>query len=214
MDPHKMMFFDIETAANEKMIPFLPEVTAPGNYKDPVKIASYILNKREKDESGMPLDIDFARIRAFSWAMGINSIPTVILADNEEDERVILGRAWANIRSVTDIAGWNIRGFDLPILLRRAWALGVDIQDPIDFSRYGSNGVHDFMEIFYHGGNVPGPRARPLKFVAWLYGIDNPLPELNGSMVKDMDSRTLIEYAANDVVMVQKLARRLKGWYW
>jgi DNA polymerase elongation subunit (family B) len=214
MNPDTTMFFDIETAANEKMVPYLQEPTAPGNYKDPEKIARYIADKQAKAKEEMPLDIDFARIRAFSWAMGINSIPTVILADNEEDERVILGRAWTNIGLVTDIAGWNIRGFDLPILLRRAWALGVEIQRPIDFSRYGSNGVHDFMDIFYHGGNVPGPRARSLKYVSWMYGVDNPLPELNGSMVKDMDSRTLIEYAANDVILVQKLASRLKGWYW
>ena len=52
-----------------------------------------------------------------------------------------------------------------------------------------------------------------MKWVSKRYGIDNPLPELDGSKVADMDRETLRKYAANDVHLVIELYRRMCGVY-
>jgi len=56
-------------------------------------------------------------------------------------------------------------------------------------------------------------QAKGLKWVCKRYGIDNPLPDLDGSMVQDMDIETLRAYAANDVKLVQALYKKMSGVY-
>lgn len=64
------------------------------------------------------------------------------------------------------------------------------------------------MGILYNWGPAKG-----LKWVCQRYGIENPLPELNGSQVAHMDRETLRQYAANDVLLVVELYKRMSGVY-
>jgi hypothetical protein len=54
---------------------------------------------------------------------------------------------------------------------------------------------------------------KSLKFVAERYGLDNPLPELEGSQVENMDAETLKLYVENDVSLVYQLYQKMNGIY-
>ena len=53
-----LLFFDIETAVNPDALAFLPEPTAPANYKDAEKIALYVSEKKAEQVLQAPLDAD------------------------------------------------------------------------------------------------------------------------------------------------------------
>lgn len=205
---------DIETIPNLEMTDFMPTPKAPKNYKDPDKIAAYVQDKEQEQVAGMALDIDFAKISAVGLAFGIEGDPISYLVRDVLDEMEILEFVWTLISNTRGpVIGWNVRGFDLPILKRRAWVLDVPVNIGFEISRY-SKDIVDLMQLLYHEGYGPGPRARSLKVVYPMYVGENPLPELDGSQVDDMGDETLRAYVENDVVMTQQLAQITEGWYW
>jgi len=64
------------------------------------------------------------------------------------------------------------------------------------------------MGILYNWGN-----ARGLKWVCKRYEIPNPLPDLDGSQVANMDRDTLRKYAGNDLALLIELYKRMCGVY-
>lgn len=47
-----------------------------------------------------------------------------------------------------------------------------------------------------------------------MYGIENILPDVDGSQVAEMDDNTLAWYCASDVMMTAELGRRTYHYYW
>jgi hypothetical protein len=45
------------------------------------------------------------------------------------------------------------------------------------------------------------------------YGIDNPLPDLDGSMFAEMDAETKRKYSGNDIHLTIGLLKRMAGIY-
>jgi len=75
-------------------------------------------------------------------------------------------------------------------------------------AKYQTEPVVDLMGILYNWGN-----ARSLKWVCKRYGIQNPLPDLDGSQVANMDRDTLRKYAGNDLALLIELYKRMCGVY-
>jgi hypothetical protein len=84
----------------------------------------------------------------------------------------------------------------------------------VDLRRYVTYQIVDLMELLYGQGYFPGPKARSLKAVAAMYGIENKFPGVEGDQVGEMDDTLLEAYCANDVRMTLELARRTQGYYW
>jgi hypothetical protein len=205
------LFFDIETAVNLDALPFLPEPTAPGNYKDAEKIAQYVVDKKAEQVAQAPLDGDLGRIVAIALQCGLeNATQTQLVGDTETPNEVeILKWFWASFAQMEGRAcGYNILGFDLPYLLRRSFDLRVPVPIQPRLAKYQIEPVTDLMGILYNWGT-----ARGLKWVCKRYGIENPLPDLDGSQVATMDRDTLRKYAANDVYLVIELYKRMCGVY-
>lgn len=207
------LVLDIETVANEELVDLLPEVEAPSNYKKPESIKRYKEQKRKEQIEKMPLDIDFAKLRAVGLAWGLDSDPVAYIVNNEKDECEILKLLWKLINSGKKIIGYNIAGFDLPIILRRSWVLGIRPEIVHDFSR-NSPKVVDLMQLLYHKGYAPGPRFRSLDDVLKIYGIPNPLPDVDGSQVADMTDEEVQRYVIADVEKTQELAKMTRRVYW
>ena len=212
-----ILFFDIETESN------------------PFAMAEHARKLKKPIKAGA-LDVDFAQIKSISLAYGsdepktrvVGSVDTVIGRTSEEGilvrevkftEREVLTRFWVQVERANRLAGFNILGFDLPILIRRSWILGVEpTVPPIKCSPYNKN-LLDFMRIVYYGGYGPGPRWRGLKFFCSRYadlGL-SPRPELDdlsGDQVAEMDEEQLRAYNNYDVERVQEIARSTHGWYW
>lgn len=87
-------------------------------------------------------------------------------------------------------------------------ALGVVQKYKPFLAKYRTEPMRDLMGILYNWG-----QARSLKWVCQRYGIDNPLSELDGSKVAEMDGETLRKYVENDVRLVYELHEKMKGVY-
>jgi hypothetical protein len=74
--------------------------------------------------------------------------------------------------------------------------------------KYSEYPTIDLMGILYGWGPAKG-----LKFVCKRYGIENPLPELNGSLVDGMEPETLRAYCGNDVELTLRLYQKMCGVY-
>lgn len=198
-----ILFFDIETTGDPDAIEFV-EVKAPANYKDPDKIAAYISEAKLDAYDKMALDPDYGKVLCIAYKEGDDQ--TEVLFD---DEKKMLNTFWQLYgEHMQRVCGYNIIGFDLPFLLRRSFALGITIPAMPPMAKYRVEPTIDLMGILYNWQNY-----KSLKFVCKRYGIKNPLPELNGSMVNDMDNDTLLKYAKNDVDMTYALYNKMSGIY-
>ncbi len=210
------LIFDIETAARAEAEAFLPEPSAPANYKDVDKIAAYIAERRAEQLSKAALDPDLGQIIAVAYKLhpcpaGEDRSTAVLVGDDGATEADLLALLW---RQIGEVKGWtigyNILGFDLPYILRRSMALGVRPTIIPQMARYRTEPVRDLMAILYNWTST----TKSLKTVVKMYGIPNPLPDLDGSQVMMMDPKTLRRYVANDVSLVAALYDRMDGYYW
>jgi uncharacterized protein YprB with RNaseH-like and TPR domain len=213
-----VMFFDIETEPSREMLEsFMPEFSAPSNYKDPEKIQRYITEKKEGFAETAPLDLDFARIKAIGIATG-NDVPAGHVADETESwsEEGLLNWFWQCARDVQVFAGYNIVGFDIPIIMRRSFALGIRPTRPLFGLKPWDKLTLDLMRAFYHDGYGPGVKYRGLKWICQAYEIETEwdVDEVDGSMVQQLTSEELRAYVVSDVAKTRALAVKMYGHYW
>jgi hypothetical protein len=203
-----ILFFDIETEVNPDAVDFIQVPSAPSNYKDPDKIAAYIAEKKAESLNTAALDADYGKIISISMTEDINAgITTIDLTTGKEV--ALINYFWERYAACKGIScGYNIIGFDLPYLMRRSFALGIKVPIVPFMAKYRTEPTIDLMGILYNWGPAKG-----LKWVCKRYGIDNPLPDLDGSQVKDMDAETLRAYSANDVHLVVELYKKMQGVY-
>jgi DNA polymerase elongation subunit (family B) len=206
----EMLFFDIETRANPQTINFMEKPNAPSNYKDPEKIQAYVDKKMEEQIEKAALDADFGQIVAIGVKEDDGEIMSwVANSSRVGDEKDALIWFWQKLKMHTGYCcGYNIINFDLPYLMRRSFDLGIEIPFLPDLRRYSTQPTLDLMMVLYNWSGY-----KSLKFVAERYGLDNPLPELEGSQVENMDAETLKLYVENDVSLVYQLYQKMNGIY-
>ena len=214
-----MILFDIETRGNQEALQFLPEVQAPGNYKDPEKIEAYIARKREEQINNAALDPDLGKIVAIGWMdvkakelepVLVDKIEPVswLIADYENEEGLIKA-FWKLLKEHNGYCvGYNLLNFDLPYLVRRSFALDIKLPIYPIMARYRTQPVLDLMQVLYNWG---APKS--LKWVAERYGFIVPMPDVDGSMVADMDEDTLRKYVESDIVVTYQLYKKMEGIY-
>lgn len=212
MNHKEILFFDIETEINSDALPFIPEPTAPSNYKDAEKIAAYIAEKKEEQLNTAALDADLGKVTAISLRHGVEGETKVyLIGDPEaEDEKTMLSTFWAHFSFASGLScGFNIIGFDFPYLMRRSMDLGVKLLNAPPFlAKYRTEPTTDLMGILFNWGPSKG-----LKWTCRRYGIDNPLPDLDGSMYAAMDEKTKRMYSGNDIHLTVGLYKRMAGIY-
>jgi DNA polymerase elongation subunit (family B) len=229
------LIFDIETQANPENLALMPEpiVTAPANYKDPVKIEEYIKIETEKKKAELiekaALDPDYGRVLSIGYATScegpitVHAVGEVYFAeqtiDAETCEPVIVEYVYTEkdlIRGFWDVfarccgacIGFNILGFDLPYLMARSMYLGVRVPYQPALAKFRCEPVTDLYAIRYNWG--PG---KGLKVVCKLLGIENDCPDIDGSKVKDLTPEQLREYQASDVKLTIALFQKMNGVY-
>jgi predicted PolB exonuclease-like 3'-5' exonuclease len=151
---------DIETIPNPDAIPFLSEVEAPKNLKDPAKIAAAIAERKVSQIAEMALDALTGRVCCYAMVGqdGGEIMRYVEVLGGEvgdESERKM-------VQSIMRVLGgeecrlvtWNGIGFDLPFIYKRAMILGVD---PAHFGapplsawtkRYAAEKHYDLMQLW------------------------------------------------------------------
>src|SRR5687767_7784147 len=117
--------FDCEAVAIDGASTYLEPVEAPANYKDPLKIAAYQEEERAKQLGRCALDPDLARIVALGTYCGGVETVRVLLTESQEAHALL--DFWEQVRPYPfpRLIGYNVIGYDLPLMMRRSLYLGV-----------------------------------------------------------------------------------------
>lgn len=148
-----MIVFDIETGPlpTAELEDRIPKFEAPSNYKDADKIAAYITQKRLDWIADAALDATTGQILAIG-VLNTTTGEIRVLAGGERDIlSAFVGIVMHVGGSGIPLVGWNIFGFDLPFIVRRAWILGVPLPQWIRIGRYWDRCFVDLMESWALG---------------------------------------------------------------
>ena len=239
------LYFDIETIPNQsesalKQIQAEIEkekekIAAPGNYKDPEKIAEFLNLKRcELDRQAdanwrkTALDGGSGHIAAICWAINDGEVIGHRLSWPVVNEREVIveffdsvtnaigrsGGDFGRVRSSPRVVGHNVAGFDLTFVWKRCVVLGIRPPDwmPINPKPWADN-VYDTMLQWSGAG-----RYISMDKLCALMGIPGKGSELggeeiDGSKVWDFVLAGRIadveRYCAADVERTRELHRRM-----
>lgn len=142
---------------------------------------------------------------------------------SDDDERVILKWLFSIISDKKVIhkhfCGHNIIDFDIPYIVRRAIALGVEVPDELNFHGKKpwelSDVLIDTMVIWSCGSRYLGSKS--LESVCHALRLPSPKRDMNGKLVRDAwyggerKYKKIINYCNGDVVTAAKVLLRVQG---
>ena len=140
----KPVIIDIETGGRTDAANYLPEITAPSNYKDAAKIEAYIMEKRASQLESAALSAETGRVLCVGIlreGMGPQFI-------HDDDEKQLLHKTWHELETHggnEQFVTFCGHRFDFPFIARRSIALGVPV--PLWFPRDGRFPRHAFCDL-------------------------------------------------------------------
>ena len=156
---------------------------------------------------------EFCKIVAVGWALGEEEVRGETIGHSDNEEKALLLCLWDFVAKAGPIVGFNVLGFDLPVLFVRSILLGVNPSRLINTSPWSNRDVVDLMPARF-GRSVP--QGFGLKRLAKLYGIPIPAGELDGSQVERLyqeDRPKLAEYVRSDVWVAREVFRKWSGFF-
>lgn len=208
----RYLILDIETGSIQNAGDYIEPATAPSNYVDKDKIAAYVQKAEAVELSKAALDPDLARVVALGCCDAATGAIDVKLAKDEQEEAVLLSDLWRNIRNLhemnTMLVGYNILGFDLPVLFRRSIYLNVKAPN-IQIDRFKHPSVIDLQSILSYDGKM---KWRSLSFYASRFGLTHD-GSITGAEIPGLVAAGEWEKVAShvraDVGTTTALARRM-----
>jgi len=128
-----VIIFDIETEAHPDARRYV-KAKAPANYKDPTKIAEFVAAKTREEIEHAALDPDLCTVRAIGVlpiapadpALTFIPDPVVMIVGDGWTEPEMIRNFWELLWAHRgECVGYNILGFDFPVLLHRSMELGI-----------------------------------------------------------------------------------------
>lgn len=201
-------FFDLESAPlpADKLVAAMPTFEAPGNFKDPIKIAANIEEQRKTWLERAALDATTGQVLCVGF---LTSNGFSFIGDGES-EFYVLNEFW-NICGMSlgseGMSGFNIFSFDLPFLIRRSWILGIKPPSQLRKGRYWHPDFTDIMELWTCGNRE---QRISLDTLAKSLGVGAK----NGSgadfaALWASDRPKAIEYLRNDLTLTKLCYERL-----
>lgn len=146
---NKCLALDLETRKDERSDDYVnkyKKFEAPGNYRNPAAIESYIAKAKEKEIAKSALYVPTNRI----WVACVHDVQAECIHHYaSSSEREVIGQLFDDLNSKWQehvIFGFNTRSFDFPVLT--AAALRCDVPLPIHFRKTGL--LSDILDDFYH----------------------------------------------------------------
>jgi hypothetical protein len=158
----------------------------------------------------MSITPEMCQIAAIGWAIGGGEIESKVVGVGGQTEVGILEHFWAFVRDSGPVVGFNICGFDLPVIFVRSMLLGVPASRIIDLSPYRNDVVDLMISRFGRG------KATRLKLLAQMYGINVPAGDTDGSHVAELMATNpglVGEYVRSDVHVTRELHRMYSGMF-
>lgn len=160
---------------------------------------------------------EYCRIAALGWAAG-DDTPRVGVAPSPTTEVELLDKFWELASASGPLVGFNILGFDLPVILIRSAILGIQPSRMLNLSPYGNREVIDvYLGRFGSRGNTNANKPGKLKVLARLMGIDVPAGDVDGGDVYELlksDPAAVGTYCKSDVEITRAYYRKLRGFLW
>ncbi len=210
-DQARRIVVDVETCALADAAEYLEEPVAPSNYVKPDVIANYVAKAKAEALDKCALDIDLCRIVAIGYRSEGGEPDAMVDCGGLRDEKWMLQVFWGLIAD-RHLVGFNILGFDLPVLLRRSLYLGIETPG-IQIDRFKHPQVTDVMQMLSFNGAL---KMRSLAFYCKRFGIDVP-DTLTGAdiaqAVKDGDWNGIEHHVRADVQKTAMLAAKLGAFH-
>jgi predicted PolB exonuclease-like 3'-5' exonuclease len=210
--------FDIETGPlpEEEIlanVPFKPGKIKLGKRTGDAA-AAYIEQKRKDHENKLVAEAALSALTGRVVAIGVKVGPRdkdcVLIIDQGEARMVgmFFEMVRLGLEKETQWIGFNITNFDLPFLLRRAWALGIKPPSDLINRRYLMNGFLDLADVWKatsrDGEHISLDRlARFLK----LGGKNGHGEDFAKQLIEN--EQMAREYLINDLAMTWRIAERL-----
>ena len=209
-DLPRRLVIDIECAPLMDAATYLDPVSAPANYKDPVKIAEAIAEGTATALAKAALDPDLCRIVALGCADTRTGVVDAWTMPDEATEREVLEQFWRNHDwSQTTLIGYNLLGYDALVLLRRSLYLGLKAPQ-LQVDKYRHPMIVDLMQLMAFGGTL---KYRSLAFYLRRFGIpaDDPVTGADvPRLVQEGQWDAIRHHVQSDVLATLALARRLR----
>ena len=205
-----MIYFDIETKGRPtaECLPFMPEFEAPANYKDPDKIAASIADQKAKWLDRAALSPLTGQILAIGYKeAGSDDVHVA----HGENEKIVLSQFLDDCDDVAALpmVGWNIAGFDIPFICKRAWALGLKVPLRWRQAKPWDGTLIDLM-IEWQCGDRKAVFTG-MDSVARFLGLPGKTGDF-GPMFGELyasDQPTALEYLVRDVELVEAIHGRI-----
>lgn len=205
---------DIETAAQprEAIEHLKPAFTAPGNYKDPVKIAENIAEQERKWFENAALSPLTGRVLVIGIKQfGAGNAPTIL----EGSEEHMLRNFWQIVGyadQFDQFYGHGLHGFDLPFIVKRSWLHRIPVPMHTIFGDRGYINPRRFidtMQAFACGDKGAGYIG--LDTVARFLGLEGKTEDLGPQFaeVYAQDRPRAIAYHVRDLDLVEAVAERM-----
>lgn len=219
------LILDIESVARpeaeiRQLVPaFNPDKVPLGNATKPDTVAAIIEKARlthgDDIVAKAALYPEYGQVAIAGFKCGANE-PTIALGDNGIKERELLIDAWNEIEGFAEhvITGFNIKGFDLPFMVKRSWILGVKvprrIYNPLKPKYPWHENIVDLLDV-YRCGEWQG-KTGGLNQVCRVLGIEpNPGDGKDFGKLWATDKKAALLYNAGDLRVSALVAERLIG---
>lgn len=204
------LVFDIETGPIPDVAVYLTDpIEAPANYKDPLKIAAYVAEKRQEQIARAALDLDLCEVMAIGIGLPLANYVQTRTTTSEADMIRGFWRFVTNLyREGGVLVGFNILAFDLPVLLRRSLYLGLETPS-INMDRYRHDGVIDVLDVLTFTGRH---KMRSLGFYCRRFGVpydDSVKGEDVPQLVAESKWDAVTAHVRGDVAATSALAHRM-----
>jgi predicted PolB exonuclease-like 3'-5' exonuclease len=174
--------------------------------------ADAIVAATENQRKTMSVTPEFCRVVSLGYAIGSEKPTSLTVGNSGITELDLLKRFWELVASTKGpIVGYNVAGFDLPVLFVRSALLGVDATRKIDLTPWKGD-VCDLMQARFPRGG-----SRRLKDLARLMGIEVPAEGVDGSQVYGLYAAGKLDeiaaYVQSDVDVSRSLHRLYGGFF-
>jgi hypothetical protein len=207
----RSLVFDIETAPITDAATYIDtsSFAAPSNWKDPEKIKANVEEQKATAIGKAALDPDLARIVAIGLYTDDSNF-SVSIADTAQQEITAIELFWESLGPYPypRLIGFNVLGFDLPVIIRRSQYLGIKTK-PLQMGKYRHQDVDDLMTILNFDGAI---KTHSLKFYAHRFGVLVPDPVDGkdiGALVEAKDWPAISNHCKADLFTTAALARKL-----
>lgn len=137
------------------------------------------------------------RICCLGWSVGVGEI-RAMTAKNDDEERRLLTAFWTLCHKERIRVGFGITRFDDMVILNRSVRLGIPVPRRLDVKKYSNQEARDLENIIFINSQV-----QKCKTVARAWGINIPVPEMDGSKVYDLfqagEMQKIADYCRSDV---------------